>query len=409
MSPMKWWLSTLLVLTSAASVVAQTPASVSVHVRESGGIRRTQFPVSVRIPLPRGVLNDPSHTRLLLKDAEVAVQVAADARWPDGSIQWLGVDFNASPGPAESLDFALQYGDAVRAIIAPRALAVSEDADAIQVGNVRFNKSGAPLVASVKYRDEAIAPGVNGLVVVDAAGASHSLSGAESLKVEIVKRGPLVVVLRYTGSLTLDANARASFVLTAEMPSSKSWVRLSASVDDPARRVRDVAFGTPLALGPAPWVWDFGTTRWSYGSIRAATDSVVMDHLRSATSAGWTVMNGPKGREQMYETSATDHAAFAGWGHVQGAKEVVAFAVDGLATRLGAYRVSLDGEGQATFRFTPASPQPRHDLTVYEHFVPPPVQIGAATSPAAILSPLVAVCDRDQYVKSGVAVPAGAR
>jgi hypothetical protein len=399
----------LLLLAGTASIAGQSSGTVMLRVTETGGIRRTQFPVNARVPLPRGVLIDPSHTRLRLGQAEVAAQVAAQSRWPDGSLQWLDVDFNASLGPAESMDFVLQYGEDVRSTIVSRGLAVAEEADAIQVGNIRFNRNGTPLLASVKYRDEAIAPGENGLVVVDAEGVSHGLSTAESLKVEILKRGPLVVVIRYTGSLTIPPNASASFVLTAEMPSSKSWVKLSASVDDPARRVRDVAFSTPLALGPAPWVWDFGTTRWTYGSMRTAADSVVMNHLRSATSADWTVMNGLKGREQMYETSATDHAAFAGWGHVQGAKQVVAYAVEGLSARLGAYRITLDGEGQTMFRFTPASPQPRYELTVYEHFVSSPVQIGAATSPAAILSPLVAVCDRDQYVRSGVSVPAGAR
>src|SRR5206468_269199 len=103
-----------------------------------------------------------------------------------------------------------------------------------------------------------------------------------------------------------------------------------------------------------------------------------------------------------------DTATFSGWGHLQGAKEVVAYAVEGVRTRPGAYRITLDGAGQTTFQFAPV-PQSKHELTVYAHFVSTPVQIGAATSPAAILSPLVAICDRDQYVKSGVAVPAGAR
>ena len=240
-------------------------------------------------------------------------------------------------------------------------------------------------------------------MVTDTSGATHDLTMAEGLKVEVVKRGPLSVVLRYSGSLRLDAGSSAPFIVDAEMPNSKSWVKLSAKVSDPGRRVRDIALETPLSLGPAPWVWDFGTTHWTYGSLRTATDSVVMtDVIKSVTSAEWTVMSGPKGREQVYETGSADRATFGGWGHLQGAKEVIAYAIEGLSKRPGTYRIALEGTGQMSFQFTSATPQPQHELTVYQHYVSTPLQIGAATSPAAILSPLVAFCDRDQDVKSGV-------
>ena len=58
-------------------------------------------------------------------------------------------------------------------------------------------------------------------------------TSAENIKAEIVKRGPLVVVLKYSGSIRLDKDAKAPFSLTVEMPNSKSWVKLQASVDDP--------------------------------------------------------------------------------------------------------------------------------------------------------------------------------
>ena len=402
MTRMTRWLGALLVFASA-SLAAQAPLSVTLHVREAGGIRRTQFPVTARVPFPRGALQDAANIKLLLNQTEVPVQTAAESRWPDGSVQWLSVDLNATIAPAESQAYTLQYGNGVAAQPIARGLTVVETADTIQVGNIRFNKSGSPLVASVKYRDEAIAPGPNGLVVTDAAGATHDLTSASGLTVEIVKRGPLSVVVRYAGSIALNAGSIAPFVLTVDMPNSKSWVKISAIVNDPDRRVRDIALHTPLALGAQPWVWDFGTTRWTYGALRNPTDSVAMHH---SGVGDWMVSTGPKGRLQPYETSTADRATFGGWGHVQGAKEVVAFAIEGMPARRGTYDVAIDGEGQTSFRFAAAAPQPQHELIVYEHFVSTPVQIGAATSPATILSPLIATCDREQYVKSGVPVPA---
>jgi hypothetical protein len=60
---------------------------------------------------------------------------------------------------------------------------------------------------------------------------------------------------------------------------------------------------------------------------------------------------------------------------------------------------------RTSFHFAPALPRAQHLLTVYEHYVAPPVQIGAATSPSSILSPLSAVCDRKQYTAAGVPAP----
>jgi hypothetical protein len=416
---MKWLCAALISLCAAAAAAQSVPATIPIHVSEVGGIRRTQFPVTVRVPFPRGALRDPVNVKLLNNQAEVPSQASAETRWPDGSVQWLSLDLNATIAPNESQTYSLQYGDGVKSETAVRGLSVAEDADGIQVGNIRFNKSGSPLIASVKYREEAIGTGVNGLSVKDASGAIHDLTTAEGVKAEILKRGPLVVAVRYSGTLRLDKDGKAPFSLTVEMPNSKSWVKLQASVDDPALAIRDLSLNVPLSLGPFPWVWDFGTTRWTYGAIRAATDSVIMSDTVGARSE-WTVSSGPKGREAVAETTAADAATFGGWGHVQGAKEVVAYAVEGvkalpgIATSAGTdrprtYRIAIDGTGQTSFQLTAPAPQAKHELTVYAHFVSTPVQIGAATSPAAILSPLFAACERDQYVKSGMPVPPGVK
>src|SRR6266550_2671501 len=177
---MKRWVCAVFVLLSAASGLAQRPASVALHISEAGGIRRTQFPVTARIPFPRGVLRDPSNVKLLLNQTEVAEQTAAETRWPDGSVQWLSLDLNATIGPNESQTYSVQYGDGIKSEVAARGLMVVEEGDAIQVGNMRFNKSGSPLIASVKYRDEAIGTGANGLTVKDASGTVHDLMTAEN-------------------------------------------------------------------------------------------------------------------------------------------------------------------------------------------------------------------------------------
>jgi hypothetical protein len=56
----------------------------------------------------------------------------------------------------ESQTYRLEYGGDVKAAEDARGLTVTENADGIDVGRVRFNKSGAPLLASGKYRAEDI-------------------------------------------------------------------------------------------------------------------------------------------------------------------------------------------------------------------------------------------------------------
>jgi hypothetical protein len=337
---------------------------------------------------------------------ETPAQIAAESRWGDGSIHWLAVDFNASIGPMESQTYRLEYGGDVKATAGVRGLTVTENDNGIEVGRVRFNNSGAPLLASVKFRGEDIGRGPNGLTVTDAAGKEHDLTNAEELKVEVVKRGPLYVVIRYSGAIVVDGSYRAPFAMTVEMPNSKSWVKMTATVEDPGKRLQEISFHTPLALGALPWEWDFGTDHWTYGALRNPGDTVVLSQAVKTSGVNeWKVTAGSNGQEQSYETGAADRSKVIRWGHLQDGHEVIAFVMKTESSSAGTYRIKLAGDGQTSFHFAPALPRVQHLLTVYQHYVAPPVQIGAATSPSSILSPLSAVCDRKQYTAAGVPAP----
>ena len=201
----------------------------------------------------------------------------------------------------------------------------------------------------------------------------------------------MFVLIRYTGSLRMSGDARVPFTIDLEMPNSKTWVKASATFEDPARRVRDVTFHSPLALGPFPWVWDFGTGSWTYGSIRNKTDNVVFTQtIKSPMAGAWTVATGPKGQEQPYEAAGGRRLPVAeGWAHVQDAKEAIAFAIENFGREAGKYSMSIDGEGHAVFTFAPIKPANRLQLSLFQHFVAMPVPIGAVTSPVSMMSPLI--------------------
>ncbi len=362
--------------------------SADLSVRETAGIRRTNYPVNALVPLARGTLSDPSHVRLLLNNNEIAAQVAVESRWPDNSIRSLDLNFNVSIGPLERQAYRVEFGNDVKPAVTANGLRVTQTADGFSVGAVRFAKAASPLVLSVAYRQEDIAKGLNGFTVTDEKGTVHELN-SDSVTAEIVKPGPLDVLIRYNGKAAIDGNYSVDFVLTIEMPNSKSWVKYGATVDDPARRLRSIAFHSPVALGAFPWLWDFGTGSWTYGAFRNASDSVTLTQIVRRGGGEWKIETGPKGQEQLYETASGRRPKIAeGWGHFQGAKEVIAFGFDKFGQQPGFYSVTFDAEGQESFQFVPAQPGTRHELAVYQHYVGSPTPIGAVTSPASMLSPL---------------------
>jgi hypothetical protein len=362
--------------------------SADLSVRDTAGIRRTNYPVNALVPVANGTLSDPSQVRVLLNNKEIAAQVRVESRWPGNSIRSLDLNFNVSIGPLERQTYRVEFGNDVKPAVTANGLRVTEGADAFSVGAVRFGKSASPLVLSVAYREEDIGKGLNGFTVTDEKGTVHELN-SDSVRSEIVKPGPIDVLIRYTGKAAIDGNYSVGFVLTIEMPNSKSWVKYGATVDDPSRRLRSIAFHSPVALGAFPWLWDFGTGSWTYGAFRNASDSVTLTQTVRPGAEQWKIEAGPKGQEQLYETASGSRPKVAeGWGHFQGAKEVIAFGFDKFGQQPGAYSVTFDAGGQESFQFVPAQPGTRHQLAVYQHYVGSPTPIGAVTSPVSMLNPL---------------------
>jgi hypothetical protein len=384
-----------------ASPWAQT--SVTLYVKETAGIRRMGFPVNARVPFPKGALANAAGARLMSGDAEVPAQFSAESQWPDNSIQWLDVDFNASLAPSELHTYRVEHGSGVKPASAPRGLTITQDESSIQVGQVKFSKLAAPLLVSAKYRGEDIATGVNGIIVVDSVGREHELTNSIPPKVEIVKPGPLYVILRYSGRMPIDPAYNPPYTITVEMPNSKSWVKVTAVVDDPQKRLRELAFYSPLAFGAFPWVWDFGTDRWTYGSFKTSAEGVSLTQtFKPGAATQWRVVMNPKGQEQVVETGTLESMKRVGWAHLQDGKEVVALGLETPEKVAGTSNITLLGNGQTRFSFAPSTPVTEHRITVYQHFVAAPVQIGAVTTPSSMLAPLNSYCDPKQYTLSGL-------
>jgi hypothetical protein len=266
-----------------------------------------------------------------------------------------------------------------------------EEERAIVVGRVRLNRVGSPLLGSVAYREELIGTGRSGIAVVERTGIRRDAREITWEPVQILKNGPITVLLRYRGRLGLSAGSTADITLDVEMPNSKSWLKISTSVSDPDRRVGLLSIEAPLGLGAYPWSWDFATPNASYGAFRDPTGSAIFTRdVREDGAGGWQILAGAAGAEQAYEQSAPSAEHDSGtWAHFVGPTEAVAFAVETSPDVAGEIRIWLTGTGQTSVGFRSAEPETEHAFSVYQHYVGTPVPIGAATSPASILSPLL--------------------
>jgi hypothetical protein len=382
-------LTVILALPVTGIAANAAPGTLAVVVRETAGIRRGNFPTQAQVHLARGALQDISRLRLLLGDVEVPMQALAGSRWPDGSIRQIELNFNTSIAPLEELRYLLEVGGEVEARpVSSERLEVIESTDGLQVGKLRFARQPAALLQSVAFGHEIVGDGLNAFSIIDAKGATYLLGG--DVAVEIVKPGPLAVQIRYTGTVQLPDDYAVPFAITLEVPNTKSWVKYGARIEDPRRRIREVAFNTSFRLGQFPWVWDFATENGSYGAFRNANDSAMLTQVTGSSKSDWQIATGPQGSERPYERSVRGRPAqAAGWGHLQGTTRAVAFAFEGFGRRPGQYAMALDGSGQVVFRFTPEHPVTAHSISVYEHYVASPAALGAATSPVAMSSPLV--------------------
>ena len=386
-------------LAVVATAVAQGPATVTFTVRETAGIRRTEYPVSTTVSWSRGVVSDASRLRLGSAGVDVVAQFTPVSRWDDGSIRQVEVDFNASIGASErrSLSVEVAGAGAPAGPAPPRsALSVAEDADHVTVGSVRLGRRAWPLLASVAYRGEIVGGGPNGISLTDDSGAAQAFGASGDVVAEVVKRGPLLAVVRYSGRVVLGGGAIVPVVVTCELPNSKSWIKMTLRLDDPARRIRRIRFDTPLALGPFPWLWDLGTDSGSYGVLRSPVDRVVLtQRVGTAAQTQWRIENGTGTDLRVYEQSTAGRATtVAGWGHLLDSRNAVAFAVVRFASQPATQIFTLTGEGGLAYDLVPSRPAARHEVVYYQHYVGTPVAVGAATSPAAMLSPLVVSLDR---------------
>jgi hypothetical protein len=395
-------------LFSAAPLAAAGPASdvqrITLRVSETAGIRRFGYPVSMVLRLSAPV-PDVEHFRLLDRGKPVTAQFRPHGDTHEG-IRAVSLDFNASPAPLEARDYVVEYGPTVP--VAPQVkggLTVETTEREFRVrhpSDLRFIVPRNLLGLLHQVRADGtdyVREGSAGLMIRykdDIRFRAGGLGPYGTPTVgRVVKEGPLAVTLRFEGTEALRGGRSVASAVEMEFPISKSWVRVVWTVDDPNGFVAGLGADLNLHLEGEPTLIDFGAGSSVYTALRRDQEAVLRQNVRAnhPHALAWETEVGPVGRLAPYVVATPSGPTRAeGWAHIMDRRRCTAVAVAGFATEHGAELVAgADGRLRLWRNFghtgSPA-PSGSKQLTFWLHFVSMPVQVGAATSPQAMLAPL---------------------
>ncbi len=233
---------------------------VPLTIDEPTGVRRENWPVRRGVPFPPGVLSTPAHVRLVNPDGTVSpCVVEATARWPDGSVKWILIDFPVTLAPQASAVFRLEYGPGVSHEPPPPVLRVHTTAAAIQVrtGPLSFtvSRDRFALLEQVQLQGRPVLPAQR-LWVMDADGTIYDTAQADAREVVIEERSARRVVIRARGChASTTGHTFLSYLVRICAWADLPWVQLEytfINTEDAAEtEVRTIALDTELELDPA--------------------------------------------------------------------------------------------------------------------------------------------------------------
>ncbi|MBT3380548.1 MAG: hypothetical protein HN742_32205 [Lentisphaerae bacterium] len=174
---------------------------IPLTVSETVGVVREKWPVTSGVPFPEGQLGSADNLRLLDSDgAPVPVQCQTLAEWPDGSVRWALLDFQANVTAYGESEYVLEYGSTVPAIPVEAPLVVGENDERVTVdtGAVSFaiSKTDFRFLEDVRVGDRAVG-GPGRLSMTDPEGREYTARQPDAVEVE--ELGPLRVCLRVAG------------------------------------------------------------------------------------------------------------------------------------------------------------------------------------------------------------------
>ena len=287
------------------SPAARGDRGALVDATESLGLARTHWPLTTGVPFPAGVVRDVSQLSVKAGEAaenatETPSQTRVLSRWPDGSVRWALVDWQADLSPRQQRRFRVAVG-------APNGAASSPPAQPVKVADRgdRIEVDTGPLQFAVPKNRFAILSAVrmDGHPALD--GPVTSFFGIDGTRAD--PEPPSSVVVTEPGPLRCRVEMRGQYASTFDYV-----VRLDAYANQPFVRVlhtfeqhgvaayttvRQISVEVPITLADkagyavgrdAGQPWSGTLTAKGFRVVQEDNEAVRVDGVRHAgRSAGW--------------------------------------------------------------------------------------------------------------------------
>jgi hypothetical protein len=220
--------------------VAALAADVTLWVEEPSGAPRTRWPVTSGVPFVAGALRDANAVELRREDGGmVPLQTDVLARWPDGSVRWLLLDFQTNLAAGQKQRFALHTTAATSAaspnVAGTLRVVATAERTTIDTGPLRIELSRDgfdPLGAVWLDRngdgrfsaDERVTASGAGLFVRDTQGRRFESRRAPA-EIVVEESGPLRASVRVSGRHAADDGTMFSYVLRLHAFRGQPFVR----------------------------------------------------------------------------------------------------------------------------------------------------------------------------------------
>ena len=300
-----------------ATQSASAPGRIMIRVTSPAGPAPLGAPVEVSVPYPRGELRAPDKLAVIGPDGKpVLAQMRSGLNWPDGTIRWLIVVFEASAGPD---NYTLSPG---RSPDASDLVAEDEGNIVASSGEVAltFSKGGGGRLKEISAlgRDGQFAQVVTGradfvLTRHDGVTFNSSLAG-ESGHVYVEERGPVRARLRQEGECrAADGKKLFNYVIRwtlyrgrPEVFASVTWIN---ATDRPSEQLRDIRMIFPFEFKPRRLV--IGCETGVYDGPFLSDFPIYL--LQNDYKQYWAKMHNPDGRVQNLASGGCNGERCPGW------------------------------------------------------------------------------------------------
>jgi len=187
---------------------------VGLTVRNEHPAAVAAWPVTQGVPFPQGALGDAEHLRLVdAQGREVPLAAEATARWPDGTVKWALLDFQADLPAEGATGYVLQYGSAVTRSAVKAGIEVEDGPEAVLIRagalQVRLARPNPGYLGQVwldrngdgRFDDGELVAGGEGGAARVKLGEQEALSSDAPARVTVLRHNPLHAVVRVEGAV----------------------------------------------------------------------------------------------------------------------------------------------------------------------------------------------------------------